>query len=109
MKVLAMKASYCQTIHQDCALDHLDQDALLVLRQLGTEMVAVAGQTVRSFALGEQGGHVHARQQWGTQVPATATQFVDVTGGGLATWGAAGPTARGLATHGAVTASATRT
>src|SRR5260370_10086718 len=109
MKGLAMKATYCHPIHHDGALDHLDPDALLVMRQLGPEMVGVAGQTVRSFALGEQGGHLHARQQWSTQLPATATQLVDVTGGVLATWDDSGQTGVGLAANGAVTQIATLT
>ena len=104
-----MKATYCHLIHHDGALDHLDPNALLVLRQLGTEMVAVEGKTVRSFALGEQGGQLHARQQWSTQLPAAATQLVDVTGGVLATWDDGGQTGVGLAANGAVTQIATLT
>jgi hypothetical protein len=79
------------------------------LRQLGTEMVAVEGKTVRSFALSEQGGQLHARLQWCTQFPAAATQLVDVTGGVLATWDDDGKTGVGLAACGAVTQIATLT
>src|SRR5262249_25128589 len=46
LKGVAMKATYCHPIHYDGALDHLDPNALLVLRQRGTEMVAVEGRSM---------------------------------------------------------------
>src|SRR3974390_189425 len=104
-----MKATYCHSIHHDGALDHLDPNALLVLRQLGTEMVVAEGKTVRSFALGEQGGQLHAHQRWSMQLPAAANQLVDVTGGVLATWEDGGRTGVGLAASGAVRQIATLT
>src|SRR6516164_1704996 len=81
--------------HRD-HLASLSPRAILLLRSLGTELVAADGRQVEAFHLRDAGAHAECHPLWHLELPAPAFALADSGLGPLVAWNEPGRTGLGL-------------
>lgn len=88
---------HSKVIQSHDGLHEISSGALLLLRHLGRELVAVETHKLSAFALDVDDGHVRARLEWDVALPIRPAAIADAAHGVLVAWNDQGRTILALA------------